>query len=120
MTRIIIFVLFNIALIIAQVFITQGKHWKYGLAIPIFNSVLALMVALMTSPFSVSTITFINGVRVVRDALRFGGFIWQFTWTLLLLMIPAGINFILYFTARNRNLKKEAENIDKMKINDLE
>lgn len=120
MIIIILFVLFNLALIIAQVFITQGKHWKYGLVIPIFNSVIALFIALFASPFSFSTTTFVDGVRFVTKSLRFGGFIWKFKWTVCILSIPAVINFILYFFARNKNMKQEAENIERMKINDLD
>ncbi|HPJ22367.1 MAG TPA: hypothetical protein PLP30_08920 [Clostridia bacterium] len=120
MLRIILFVLFNIALIVIQVIITQGKSWRYGLIIPIFNSVAALGIALLTTTASVSTITFINGIRTVTNVFRLGGFLWDFSWTLLILSIPAAINFILYFTARNKFNRIEAENLDKMKINDLD
>jgi len=120
MLKIIFFVVFNIALIVIQVVIIQGKHWRYGLIIPVFNAFLALFIALFTTTASVSTTTFFNGIRFFTNAFRFGGFFWTFSWKILLFSIPAVVNFILYFTARDRFRKKEAENIDRMKINDLD
>jgi hypothetical protein len=120
MIRIILFVFFNIALIVTQVIITQGKHWRYGLIIPIFNSITALFIALFTTTASFTTVRFIDGIRTVTNVFTFGGFLWDFSWTLLILSIPAAINFILYFTARNKYRKAEAENLNKMKINDLD
>ena len=120
MIRIILFVIFNIVLIVTQVIITQGKNWKYGLIIPVFNSVMAFAIAILTTVSTVTVTRFINGVKYISSDFRLGAFLWNFSWTLLILAIPAAVNFILYFSARNRYRRIEAENLNKMKINDLD
>ena len=118
MLKIIIFVLFNIALIVAQVFITSGKSWKRGLYIPIFNTVVAIAVATFASPYSVTTEKMVDGIKVSEKLVNTGGFIGSFFGILILLMIPAIINFILYLNGR-RKFAKEINDIDRMKIDDL-
>ncbi|MBN1623815.1 MAG: hypothetical protein JW903_05565 [Clostridia bacterium] len=120
MIRIILFIIFNLALIATQVIITQSKNWRYGLIIPIFNSIMALFIASFTTMASFTTVRFIDGIRTVTNTFRLGGFLWGFSWTMLILSIPAAINFILYFTARSKYRRIEAENLNKMKINDLD
>ena len=119
MLRIILFILFNIALIVAQVFIVRGKTLKYGLVIPIFNAVFALAVALFASPYSVTTSRFIDGVSVEQRFINTGGFIGSFFGIQIILSIPAIINFIIYIVARRKRERQKVDEISKMRINDL-
>jgi hypothetical protein len=119
MLRIIVFGLFNIALIIAQVFIVRGKSLKKGLIIPIFNTVLALGFALFASPYSVTTSRFIDGIEVEQRWVNAGGFIGSFFGILIILLIPAIVNFLIYFIERRKREMQKVDEIEKMRINDL-
>lgn len=119
MAYIIIFILFNIVLIVAQVLITSKDSGKRGLIIPLFNIIMALAVALFTSPYSFTLVREIGGTEVAETTVNTGGFIGSFTMTLLLMLIPAIINFILYFIGRNKFKEQKMNDINRMKIDDL-
>lgn len=119
MTRIIFIILFNIALIVAQVFITLKNRGKIGLIIPIFNVVGAIAFALFISPYSSTLERYVNGVKVVSESVNIGAFLGDFIPLLLLFLIPAIINFILYFNSKKKTETKVVNDLDKMKINDM-
>lgn len=119
MLRIFFIILFNITLIIAQVIITSKTKSKAGLIIPIFNTVGAVLFSLFISPFSTSTVRVVDGVSVAGETINIASFLFTFIPLLLLFMIPAIVNFILYFNARKRVDDKSINDLDKMKIDDM-
>lgn len=119
MYRIIIFIAFNVALIVAQVFITSKDTGNKGLIIPVFNVVLGIAIALFSAPYSITVVRDIGGVEVSDTAVNAGGFIDSFFGILILMLIPAIINFILYFIGRHKFRLQKRNEINRMKIDDL-
>lgn len=119
MAMIIGFIIFNIVLIGFQIILASNEKKIIGLIIPGFNILLALALALFTSPYSSSTTQILNGVEVTNTTVNMGGFIWAFSKTLILLLIPAAINLSIYFVKRHKINEKKKSDINKMKINDL-
>ncbi len=117
MAYVIFFIVFNILLIVLQVFLAKNKKRIVGLIIPIFNLLLALSVALFSSPYTTTTTDAGTGLQYLTN--NFGTFIGGVILIFVLLSIPAFINFIIYFVQRSRIKKKNQNEILKMKINDL-
>lgn len=117
MAYLIFFIVFNMALTTLQVFLAKNKKRIIGLLIPIFNLLLALSIALFSSPYTTTTTDTETGSQYLTN--NFGTFISGVILIFVLLSIPAIINFIIYFVQRSRKKQKNQNDILKMKINDL-